>query len=60
MPVLIIIKIFRYNQKYRCGLLPAFRKNFSLSVHVLVAEKSFLHRIIVAVTTTIQAAFQAV
>lgn len=35
-------KTFRCNQKYRCGLLPAFRRSFSLSARVSVTGKSFL------------------
>lgn len=35
-------KTFRCNQKYRCELLPAFRRSFSLSVHASATGKSFL------------------
>ena len=34
-------KTFRCNRKHHCGLLPAFRRSFSLSVRVSVAGKSF-------------------
>jgi hypothetical protein len=35
-------KTFQCNQKYRCGLLLAIRRSFSLSVHASLARKSFL------------------